>query len=73
MKQMARSFSLLLLCHRVCLLVYVMLAIITFSLAEVNKHDRSKVMHMKERSDAIKSSEKLALSPNQREDDKVNT
>lgn len=72
MKQMARSFSLLLLCHRVCLLVYVMLAI-TFSLAEVNKHDRSKAIHMKERSDAIKSSEKLALSPNQREDDKVNT
>lgn len=74
MKQMARSSSLLPFCHQVYLLVYVMLAIIsTFSLAEINKHDRDKAMYMKERSDSIKSSEKSAMSLHQRKDNKVNT
>jgi len=73
MKQTIGSPSSSLFCLRVCLLVYIMLAIIsTFSLAEVSKNDRSKATYTKERSDLIGNSEKSAISPRQREANKVN-
>ncbi|XP_011698894.1 PREDICTED: uncharacterized protein LOC105456502 isoform X2 [Wasmannia auropunctata] len=72
MKQIAGSSSLSLFCLRVCLLVYVMLAVIsTFALAEVNKYERSKATYTTKKSDSIKNSEKSAISSRQHEHNKV--
>lgn len=73
MKQMTKTSVLSLFCLRTCLLVYIMLVIIfTPTLGEADKHDWNKTMYTKDRFDAIKHSEKAAISPHKCEDNKVN-
>jgi len=66
MKRTAGSSSLS-FCLRVCLVIYMLSIVSTFSLEEVSKHDQRKVTHTKERFDSIKNSKKSTISPDQHE------
>ncbi|KAG5315389.1 MOS1T transposase, partial [Pseudoatta argentina] len=71
MKRTAGSFFLSLFCLRVCLVIYMLSIVSTFSLAEVSKHDERKVTYTKGRFDSIKNSKKSIISPDQHKNNKV--